>query len=70
MIGLAAMVKFYPGLLLPAMMFSYDTDEKPGWLGRLVSTILSKPNIKMLAAFGAVVVAVIMATPPKTKLKF
>lgn len=57
MIGLAAMVKFYPGLLLPAMMFSNDTAEKPGWLRRLVSTILSKPNIKMIAAFILTIIA-------------
>jgi alpha-1,6-mannosyltransferase len=63
MLGLAAMVKFYPGLLLPAMMFSYeglessDAHRKTGWLTKLVSTILSKPNIKMVVAFMATIVA-------------
>jgi len=63
MIGLAAMVKFYPGLLLPAMMFSdegfdaSDTDRKPGLIARLVSTIFSKPNLKMIAAFILTIIA-------------
>ena len=65
MIGLAAMVKFYPGLLLPAMMFSNDDDDvkhadaarKPGWVKRLITIILSPPNIKLLAAFVATVIA-------------
>jgi hypothetical protein len=55
MIGLAAMVKFYPGLLLPAMMFSADVNG--GWPRRLVSTVLSKPNLKMIAAFILTVIA-------------
>ena len=65
MTGLAAMVKFYPGLLLPALMFSIDegpvkpadTDRESGWIKRLVMTVLSKPNIKLLAAFVATIIA-------------
>ena len=65
MIGLAAMVKFYPGLLLPALMFSNDDDgvkpaeahRKPGWVKRLITIIFSPPNIKLLVAFVATVIA-------------
>jgi alpha-1,6-mannosyltransferase len=60
MVGLAAMVKFYPGLLLPALMFSNDDGVKPadtGWFKRLVSIILSPPNIKLLVAFVATIIA-------------
>jgi hypothetical protein len=65
MLGLAAMVKFYPGLLLPALMFSIETegvnpagaDRKPGWVKRLITIVFSKKNIKLLAAFVATVIA-------------
>ncbi|HXG64523.1 MAG TPA: hypothetical protein VNO70_05410 [Blastocatellia bacterium] len=66
-LGLATMVKFYPALVLPAFMYSHqnkDSDDgaKPdgiaGWLAAIRSTLFSRPNLWMLAAFvGTIILA-------------
>jgi hypothetical protein len=65
-IGLAAMVKFYPALLLPVFMFSggASLDRLPGLSGNLVrrlagaarSVLLDRLNLRFVAAFAGTVV--------------
>jgi alpha-1,6-mannosyltransferase len=62
-VGLAAMVKFYPALLLPVFFFPLKTgalqsvrSKASQWARGFFSTLFSRPNLLMLFGFVAVVV--------------
>jgi hypothetical protein len=63
-VAFAAMVKFYPALLLPVFFFSTNRSEveQPGqrspgaWIAAIWRSLSSKPNLILLAAFAATVV--------------
>ena len=59
-VGMAALVKFYPALVLPALMFRPEEDSNQheySW-SRLKKTIFNSQNLKMAGAFMLTVVAV------------